>query len=331
MCPPIFSGEMLKIGYVWKQKKCTVKPHSSCGIFFTSSNFFHKTKYPQIPTHTNSQMPLGRLYVFFKPEQSSGYGSSLRNGMVKKMQGFVVHHRVKVRETYTEFERRDSKKYGVSGKKKPPAPRLFWVCQISCFFRWTFQKTIPTLDKVHLSPSIILNEQKIRIEFLLEKCEYLSEMRECTLFFPNPFCQGDLLRRSQTQDVDTSSPPGAPTTKTQWFRICFEISRRCLGKMNPIWRAYFSSGWRAKPPTILVDYELFQRSTFYQRPKPWIICWKTKGIVLPSYMTDFNTPRIRIPLWTNTVFHGSCQPRFHFAVYLDLPSTKMKKFYPPWN
>ena len=74
-------------------------PTSSCGIFFCM--FF-----PQIVwenPHTNSQMPLGRLYVFFKPEQSSGYGGSLRNGMVKKVQGFVVHHGVKVRETYTEF------------------------------------------------------------------------------------------------------------------------------------------------------------------------------------------------------------------------------------
>ena len=267
--PRFFVEKCWKLVMFGNKRSAQLNPTVLVGSFLLVAIFSTKQNIRKSP-HTNSQMPLGRLYVFFKPEQSSGYGSSLRNGMVKKVQGFVVHHRVKVRETYTEFDRRDTKKYGVSEK------RLFWVCQISCFFRWAFQKTIPTPDKVHLSPSIILNEQKIRIEFLLEKCEYLSEMRECTLFFPNPTCQGDLLRRSQIQNVDTSQP-GAPTTKTQWFRICFEFSRRCLGKMNPIWRAYVSSGWRAKPPTIVVDCELCLKKHILSATKTFDYLLKNKG------------------------------------------------------
>ena len=71
-----------------KKRSEQSNPTSSCSMFFR--RFFRKEN-PQI-SPTDSQMPLRRLYVFFKPEQSSGYGGSLR-----KRDGFVVHHGVDAR------------------------------------------------------------------------------------------------------------------------------------------------------------------------------------------------------------------------------------------
>ena len=155
---------------VWKKKSEQSNPTSSCGMSFR--RFFRKEN-PQI-SPTDSQMPLRRLYVFFKPEQSSGYGGSLR-----KRDGFVVHHGVDARAIHRIFNewipRMMDFVEGISGFRYS---YFGYVRFFKVFFLVSFSED-HTQTRSSQSISIVLSEQTIRVEVFFRKSQFLSEMREC--------------------------------------------------------------------------------------------------------------------------------------------------------
>lgn len=214
------------------KRSAQLNPTSSCGMFLAVCFLTQKKENPKSP-HTDSQMPLGRLYVFFKPEQSSGYGSSLRNEMV----GMVTHGAGFCCTSWGESK-------GNIHKNAPPASRLFRVCQISgFFFRWTFQKTIPCLDIVNLSPSIVLNEQKIRIEFLFEKCEYICQRCESVhCFFPIPLAKETYSDDLKSKTLTLHHHQGPPQQKLSGFEYFWNFHADAWGRWTKFDEHMFQVG-----------------------------------------------------------------------------------------